>query len=53
MKANFELIKSDKSFVKPENNSQVIKTQLLSVIVPEEYKENFFIKVEIVESKYF
>lgn len=51
MKANFELIKSD-NLLKPENKS-VTKTQLLSVIIPEEFKENFFIKVEIVDSKYF
>lgn len=48
MKANFELIKTDFPVMKIENNTS--KSQFLSVIVPEEFKENFFIKIEIVNS---
>ncbi len=51
MKTNFELIKTDTPFFKSENNVHINKTQLLSVIVPEEFKKNFFIKVEIIDSK--
>lgn len=50
MKANFELIKNDFAGVKTEGTS---KSQFLNVIVPEEFKENFFIKVEIVNSELF
>ena len=48
MKTNFELIKTDTPFFKSENNVHINKTQLLSIIVPEEFKKNFFIKVEII-----
>jgi len=48
MKANFELIKTDFPVMKTENNEA--KAQFLSVIVPDEFKENFFIKVEIIDS---
>ena len=48
MKATFELIKNDA----PNQNINQ-KQQFLSVIVPEEFKDNFYIRVEIVKSKNF
>ncbi len=48
MKATFELIKNDA----PNQNINQ-KQQFLSVIVPEEFKDNFYIRVEIAKSKNF
>lgn len=48
MKAYFELIKTDQPYISKSENAS--KTQFLSVVIPEEFKENFFIKVEIVNS---
>ena len=49
MRAYFELIKTDQPFMIKTENAP--KAQFLSVVVPDEFKENFFIKVEIINSK--
>lgn len=49
VKANFELTKTDMPFLKAEPSSTQ-KSQFLSVIVPDEFQDNFSIRVEIVNS---
>jgi hypothetical protein len=48
MKTNFELVKNESLSISKENQK---KSQFLSVILPEDFQENAYIRVELINSK--